>query len=370
MTSQYTWTAKAIHWLTALAVLSLFGLGWYMTSLELSPLMLKLYSWHKWIGLCVLVLTVVRLVWRLTHPAPPLPDSMSPAMKMGAHLGHFGIYALLIVLPLLGWLHSSAAGFPVVWFGILPLPNLVGADKATSDLFSLLHWIGGWTLVVLLIGHIGAALWHHIVKKDDVLERMLPGLAGAGLLAVLVTTIAAPASAGPSDVWQLDAENSEITFVAKQMNVPVNGKFTGYSAEIVFDPAAPEEASLRLEFKTDSLTTGNPQADQALPTADWFAAADHPIAVYEAKGFKANGDQSYEITGRLTLKGIAMPVAVKAAISTEPDPADEAQIVASASGEALISRTAFKIGQGQWANTATIADEVVVAFRLTARRAK
>lgn len=125
LTQHYTSLAKLFHWLTAAAVIGMLALGWYMTSLELSPLMLKLYSWHKWIGICILLVTVLRLIWRFSHPAPPLPDDMSPVLKLGAHAGHILLYGLLLGLPLAGWIHSSASGFPVVWFSIVPVPNLV-----------------------------------------------------------------------------------------------------------------------------------------------------------------------------------------------------------------------------------------------------
>ncbi len=372
MTQHYTSIAKFFHWLTAIAVIILLGLGMYMTSLELSPLMLKLYSWHKWIGISVLLVTVLRLAWRFTHPAPPLPDSLPPFMRMAAHGGHFMLYGLLIAMPLAGWVHSSAAGFPVVWFAVLPLPDPIGPNKAVSELFSMLHWLGAWALVLLLIAHIGAALWHHMVKHDDVLTRMLPGgrSTGALLVAALVITGSQGADAGAADAWQIDTETSKITFAAKQMNVPVTGRFGKFTAEIVFDPAAPDEASIKLEIDAASISIGNTQADQALPGEEWFAVADHPVAVFEASGFKPIGKNTYEIAGTLALKGHSETVTVMASIATSPDASDPQSLTAAATGEAKVSRTAHEIGEGQWASTATIADEVIVAFSLKARRKK
>ena len=175
MTQHYTKPAKFFHWLTAALVAALFALGWYMTTLELSPLMLKLYSWHKWIGITVLVLTVLRLVWRLKHPAPAMSDDMSPLMRTGAHAGHLLLYALLIALPLIGWARSSSAGFPVVLFSAVQLPDLIGPNKELSETLAWLHWLGGWLFLFLIGGHLGAAIWHHRVKQDDTLVRMLPG---------------------------------------------------------------------------------------------------------------------------------------------------------------------------------------------------
>lgn len=369
MTQHYTKLAKLFHWLTAVAVIGMLGLGWYMTSLELSPFMLKVFSWHKWIGICILILTVLRLIWRFRHPAPPLPDDIPPVLRLSANAGHVMLYGLLIGLPLAGWIHSSAAGFPVVWFSVIPLPDLVGPSKPTSDVFSWLHWAGGLLLIALLIAHIGAAIWHHTVKHDDILVRMLPGRKNISALSVLALMIAGlpDLRAGPADAWVIDADSSKISFTARQLNVPVNGTFNSYKANIVFDPESADAASIKLELETASITTGQPQADQALPGAEWFASADHPTAVFEASGFKPAGEDKYEIAGTLTIKGTSQPVTVKASIATSGDPQG---LQAKATGEATVSRTAFKVGEGQWASTATIADEVVIAFTLNARRAK
>jgi cytochrome b561 len=371
----YTGTAKLFHWLTVLGVGGLFALGHYMTTLELSPLMLSLYSWHKWIGITVLTITVVRLFWRLGHRPPCLPATMSPVMQLAADAGHWALYGLLLGMPLVGWLFSSASGFPVVLFGVLPLPNLVGTDKALADTLGWLHWVGGWAFAALIIGHAGAAVWHHVRVRDDTLVRMLPG--GRTALVVALAIVAgfsasgpAPGKAGPGDVWILDRENSQFTFAAKQLNVPVNGQFKSFTASIIFDPSAPDAASIDLMIDAESIATGNAQADQLLPGPDWFDAAQHPNASFNAKGFKAVGGDSYEIAGDLMIKGHKAPVTVSAVIELKDDPGNAGGLLAVAQGEATVSRTAYKVGLGQWADTNTIADEVVIGFKLTARRPK
>ena len=372
LTQHYTSLAKLFHWLTAVAVLGMIGLGWFMTSLEFSPLMLKLFSWHKWIGICILLVTVLRLIWRFSHPAPPLPDDMPPVLRLGAHAGHIMLYALLIGLPIAGWIHSSAAGFPVVWFSVIPLPNLVGPSKQISDVFSWLHWAGGLMLVALLVAHIGAAIWHHKIKKDDILVRMLPGRSSltAVVSAMLLVAVSPRLEAAPLDVWIVDPETSKIGFTAKQMNVPVKGTFNTYTATIVFDAEQLDKSSIKLEFQTASIATGNPEADQALPSADWFSASAHPTAAFTGDDFKPVGEGKYEISGKLTIKGTTSSVTIMASISTSEDPQDPSKLTAQASGEATISRTAFKVGEGQWASTATIADEVIISFNISAQRAK
>src|SRR5690606_9352036 len=125
MNSRYTRTAMLLHWLVALGLVGTFALGFYMHDLPLSPSKLKFYSWHKWAGVTLFMLILLRLAWRLTHTPPPLPTSMRPALRFAAHGTHWLLYALMVAIPLSGWTMSSAEGFQVVWFGVLPLPDLV-----------------------------------------------------------------------------------------------------------------------------------------------------------------------------------------------------------------------------------------------------
>ena len=174
MNTHYTAVAKNLHWLMALLILGMLALGFYMTDLPLSPDKLQYYSWHKWAGVSVFILVWLRLAWRLMFPPPALPADMTRAMKLAAHAGHWALYALMVVIPLTGWLMSSAKGFQTVWFGVLPLPDLLAKDKALGEQLAQLHWALNVGFLLLIAGHAGAALWHHIVHKDDTLRRMLP----------------------------------------------------------------------------------------------------------------------------------------------------------------------------------------------------
>lgn len=176
MNHRYTRTAIFLHWLVGLGLIATFALGFYMEGLPLSPNKLKFYSWHKWAGVSLLVLAVVRLAWRMSHRAPELPLSMGPLARLAAHVGHWLLYALMLAIPLSGWLMSSAQGFQVVWFGVLPLPDLVSKDAALGALLKDVHVVLNYTLLVAVVGHVGAALQHHFIKKDTILTRMLPML--------------------------------------------------------------------------------------------------------------------------------------------------------------------------------------------------
>lgn len=175
MTTQYTATAKALHWIMAFALIALFVLGIYMHDLAFSPLKLKLYSWHKWAGVCIFLLVLVRLAWRVTHRPPALPDTMRPIEKLLAHGGHHTLYALMIVIPLSGWLMSSAKGFQTVLFGVLPLPDLIEKNETLGEVLQQVHMALNYFFAVVVVGHVAAALKHHFINKDNVLNRMLPG---------------------------------------------------------------------------------------------------------------------------------------------------------------------------------------------------
>jgi len=172
MNTTYTSVAKGLHWLMAVMILGLLALGLYMHELPLSPQKLELYSWHKWFGVTAFLLVWLRLAWRVTHRPPALPEAMSHRMQWLAHAGHAVLYGLMVIIPLSGWLMSSAKGFQTVWFGVLPIPDLLGKDKALGDLLKEVHEALNVLLMLTLAGHVAAALWHHFVLKDDTLRRM------------------------------------------------------------------------------------------------------------------------------------------------------------------------------------------------------
>ena len=176
--TRYTAAAIALHWLLALAIVGAFSLGLYMADLPLSPQRVKLYNWHKWAGVTILALSALRLLWRLTHRPPP-DAPMAAWQQRAAHLAHGGLYLLFFAVPLMGWAYSSAAGFPIVWFGVLPLPDLLPVDKALALAIKPVHGWLAWTLMVLVALHVAAALKHQFIERDGLIARMWPGHASA-----------------------------------------------------------------------------------------------------------------------------------------------------------------------------------------------
>lgn len=174
--TQYTRTAIALHWAIALLIFAAFAVGLYMADLRLSPQKLKIISWHKWTGITVLALVLVRIVWRITHRPPALPDSMTRIEKLAAHGAHHLLYLLMIAVPMAGWLMSSAKGFQVVWFGVLPLPDLVAKNAELGDVLEGAHEVLAWSMAAIVILHAAAAIKHHFMARDGILARMLPFL--------------------------------------------------------------------------------------------------------------------------------------------------------------------------------------------------
>jgi cytochrome b561 len=175
---RYTRTAMLMHWVLGLALVGLFCVGFYMTGLPFSPQRLKLYNWHKWAGVTLLALSVLRLVWRATHRPPALPVAVvlaMPGWQKAAHHGtHALLYLLFLVVPLVGWAYSSAAGFPIVFLGLWQLPDFVPVSKDLADAIKPWHQYTAYALAALVVLHVAAAIKHQIVDRDGLLARMLP----------------------------------------------------------------------------------------------------------------------------------------------------------------------------------------------------
>lgn len=171
---RYGGVAIALHWTGAALVFCGFALGLFMTGLDLSPAKLRYYAWHKWIGVTVFIVAAARLAWRTAVPPPPWPDAVPAWQQRAATAVHRALYALMLAIPVSGWLYSSAAGVSVVYLGLVPLPNLVGKDRDVAQGLLLVHQALNFALAAAVTVHVAAALWHRVVLRDGVLARMLP----------------------------------------------------------------------------------------------------------------------------------------------------------------------------------------------------
>lgn len=175
--------ARLLHWAMAAVILFLIGLGLYTVEI-VEDLFVKfeLIQTHKSWGFVAFSLAVIRVIWRLFNPAPPLPAGMKSWERLAAHGGHYGLYALMFIMPLTGWLMASSSelqdlyNIPNMVFGLFEMPDpFVPGDAELSKTFAAIHFWSAMALLALIAAHAGAALKHHFINKDNVLTRMIRG---------------------------------------------------------------------------------------------------------------------------------------------------------------------------------------------------
>jgi cytochrome b561 len=172
--THYSAVAKAFHWLIAALIVTQFTLADMADDLPIGAHKLALLARHKSFGMTVLMLAILRLLWRLKNPPPALPDHMTPLERKLARATHIAFYVLLFAMPLTGWMMSSAKNYSVSWFGLFTWPNLIGKNETAFDVLRATHDTMSFILLSIAVLHILAALKHHFWNKDNVLLRMLP----------------------------------------------------------------------------------------------------------------------------------------------------------------------------------------------------
>ena len=165
---------KTLHWVMALLVICLLGVGLWMGGLENNPTKFQIYALHKSFGICVLALVFTRILWHIYSRKPGFVDGMKPWEKLAAHAAHIFLYIAMIGMPLSGWLMTSAKGYTVTVFFTFDLPKLIGENEKLGGLLAQIHLFLGYALIAAIAVHIGAALKHHFINKDTTLKRMLP----------------------------------------------------------------------------------------------------------------------------------------------------------------------------------------------------
>lgn len=172
--TRYGIISKLFHWGMAGIVLYALFLGLTMEDIKLGPDKLRVIGLHKSLGITVMVLALLRWLWRIVSKAPLMPSGLGRGHVLLAKLGHLALYAIMVLLPLSGWLMSSARGFSVSVFGMGPLPNLLERNHDMSKFFRETHELLANGLMILLAAHVGAAVLHHFYHKNTILKRMLP----------------------------------------------------------------------------------------------------------------------------------------------------------------------------------------------------
>jgi cytochrome b561 len=171
----YTPAHQRWHWLSVGLMLTILAIGYTISDHKGRASQIVAYDWHKWLGLTLLVLTAMRLAYRLARPVAEA-DDIAPMERLGSKLVHVALYLLMFVVPVIGWVSSNMLGFPVVLFNLIPTPYPFGQNHPMGFLLLDIHVYLAWALTALIVLHAAAALWHHAVKRDSVLGRMLPEL--------------------------------------------------------------------------------------------------------------------------------------------------------------------------------------------------
>ncbi|MFZ0498317.1 MAG: YceI family protein [Steroidobacteraceae bacterium] len=347
--------SQLLHWLIVALIAIQATLGLTGRLLPLGVEKLAVLARHKSIGITILGLAALRLLWRWLNPTPPLPSNLAPHERFLARCTHAALYVLLFAMPLTGWIMSSARGFPVSWFNLYQLPDLVPKSTALYDAMVTTHAALAIALTVTVGLHIAGALKHHFVLKDDTLRRMLPF--GRMTLAVAAAAMLAPAAAraaGPT--YTAVAAQSSLSYAFTQAGAENRGRFKSFA--VSFDPGAN-----RLDVVVDmrSYDTGDQQRNDTLGGKDFFDVAQYPQSRFSASRI-AKTAAGYEAIGSLTLRGVTHNIAIPFTWRTA---VVQGRTVGYLAGQAALQRLDFGVGQGQWQSTDWVGNKVTVSFSLT-----
>ena len=410
----YSVVSRIIHWLTALIILGLLVVGTYMTQLDVSEQKLQLYNLHKSFGLLVLALAFVRILWHVITKKPKSLPSHKRWEKILSHMVHGFLYLLLFALPLSGWVMSSAGDFNIKFFS-LNMPDIVAKDEALFKLSHEMHEVFAWVLMGFLALHIAGALKHHVIDRDETLERMTwsrPGFLFIGLLVcflggvygyvVLQVGLKAQEPAKQEEVveevepvveealpeseveepdeeiqkkvkgifiedipeWTVNTDKSTLNFQATQYGQTFEGSFD-FDGKIFFDQKQLEKSAVRIEIDIASIKTGSMDRDSQAKSKDWFDVETYPIAVFEADQFEqGDEDNSYNAKGFLTLRDVRLPITLPFDLNIDKDEQGLSQAQMKATID--LNRLDFGVGQGQWQKTDAISDKVTINIDLFA----
>jgi cytochrome b561 len=172
---RYGAVSRAFHWITVALVLTAAGFGLWIAHArpDDEAFKLTLYNIHESIGVTIWAVTLARLAWRVSHPPPPLPADLPRALVFAARTNHTAFYVWLLSMPVVGFVATNAWGFPLTWFGLIPLPDPVGKNIPLAETLTFIHRLMAWSLIGMIALHVTAALWHQFIRRDGTLRKML-----------------------------------------------------------------------------------------------------------------------------------------------------------------------------------------------------
>ena len=387
--THYTNTAKILHWTIAAAIVLQFVLA-KLADLagdeDLAVRELALLANHKSVGITILALALFRLLWRLMNPPPALPATMPAWQVRASHFAHWALYGLIIIIPITGWLMSSASAYSVSWFNLFQLPDFVAADPDLKKTFKDIHETLAQILAAIALVHIGAALKHAMFDKDGVLNRIVSTISVTLFVAVIALGIAVlgqsgnqSANSNPDGVvatttttlddgavatsdlplWQINYESSFIHFTGDQAGAKFDGEWLAWSAALQFSSDAIGNSVFDVTVNTAEVNTNDKDRDDVLSDPEWFDPRSFPEAYYRASTFSKNEDGSFAAQGQLVVKGVAAPVVLNFTVEQQGNSR-------TLSGYAEFLRLDLGIGVGEWEDTSWVENEVRIDVHVEA----
>ena len=398
----YGMPARGFHWLCALIIFGLIPLGFYMVSLDFSPLKLNLYWWHKSFGTLIFFLVLLRLLWRFINQQPLPLSSHKKWERILARLVHILLYIGMIGMPLSGLLMSAAADFPRPFFGLFDMPDIIpGKNKALFDLMRETHEITAYCLFSAIGLHGIGALKHHFMDRDITLSKMLPHIfsqAGAvvilfifivfiGITSFLIFKEFSEIENKPQEIhqsegqpvlqnpdqtllpsspshWIILPDQSRITFKAQVQGEDFEGAFYEFDGDIVFDPENLVTAHADIRVKIASVSTGSKERDQYIVMPAWLDAESFPESRFVTSKIEKTGENHYNAFSELTLHGVSLPVEFPFSLIISKDENGDKQ--AQMQGDFTINRLDFGVGTGEWNDPKLVANSLFVTVSITA----
>lgn len=359
--------AKFFHWVIVLFIVTQFALALVAVNLPIGMEKLAVLARHKSVGITILVLATLRLLWRAANGRPVMPATMAGWEQVAARGAHALLYTLLLVVPLAGWIMSSARNFPVSWFGFFQLPDLVAPSESTFASAHQVHVVLAFTLGSVATVHLLAALKHHFIDGDDVLRRMLP-FVRVPAVAVLLLMVGAGGGAGDALAeapgaghWVGNAAGGILQFHFKQAGATTTGAFDGFTVELATDDSP---TRLTVVVDTGSIDTQDKDRDTVLRSAELFDVQEFPRATFVAEHFQRVGEGRYAATGKLTIRNVTREVTLPFALATTPGSGTSGSAMQGRliTGELAINRLDYGVGQGEWRSTAMVDDAITVIW--------
>lgn len=390
--------AKILHWAMALVIMGLIIVGLYMVTMPYSPDKIRVIGLHKSFGLLILMLVTVRLVWRFRSTQPAKISTHKKWERTLSNLAHIALYGFMIALPLTGWIMSSAAQYPIPFFG-LNMPDIAPRNSILAGIANNLHSIFAFSLIGFIVLHAAGAFKHHFIDKDQTLSRMAGGTSRSKismflailfaffLCAVFYLKLILPVNiiseTSPTvkiqneqqientlkltDIqWIVDEDLSQIGFSGTIYGASFQGQFTNYQSNIQFDPEALERSKVRVRIYMDKIETGDTERDEQLQTEEWFGAGQFSFAQFTSTAFEELEDGMYNVAGDLTIKETTQSITFPFQLNmTDASKGAQTAVMKAKFG---LNRLEYGLGTTQWGSGETVDIIIPVTLDITAHR--